>query len=232
MKKADWWSLGYAVAEGSSTALGIERDDIDVTIRSSQEGGCSVFLLDAVPGGAGHVVRIDEHLGLVLRKALERVANCGCEETTSCYECLRTFGNQRMHAQLVRGAAKRFLERAIGVQSPGAPALTSTDALRLIREEDLRETVRNLVGLGITLPEIAFEVVDELGQVVGELDVAWPGHSVGVASDDSVWTKVPGWQVLSSGMVSRSPEILERALLGTPIAHDSGSAAVNSPDQI
>ena len=122
MRRADWWSIAYAVAEGASSALGIKREDLDVTVRLAPQGGYSMFLLDSVPGGAGHVVRVHEHLSRVAWKALDRVSNCRCEETTSCYECLRTFSNQRMHAQLIRGVAKQFLEQALNSDAADRPA--------------------------------------------------------------------------------------------------------------
>ena len=36
--------------------------------------------------------------------------SCGCSEDTSCYGCLRNYGNQFEHEHLIRGAAKEYLE--------------------------------------------------------------------------------------------------------------------------
>ncbi len=108
-----WWSIAYAITEGASAALGIRREDLDVTLRASPGGGESVFLYDAVPGGAGHVTRVHEHIQLVLETALSRVRRCSCEEDTSCYQCLRNYANQRLHSQLQRGVAKHFLQEAL-----------------------------------------------------------------------------------------------------------------------
>ena len=142
-----WSSVAYALAEGAATALAIKREDIDVVIRLATDGGESVFLFDTVPGGAGHVMRIHEHLGLVLRSAYDRVANCSCEETTSCYECLRTFGNQRFHNALQRGVAKHFLGTALGRSSQLGDTRSSSsgdpDALDLIADPVVDHSLLN-----------------------------------------------------------------------------------------
>ena len=59
----------------------------------------------AVPGGAGHALRLEnpDELLDVLRAAHARVANCRCGESASCYGCLRSFRNQYCHDQLSRG---------------------------------------------------------------------------------------------------------------------------------
>ena len=50
-----------------------------------------------------------EHIENVLHKAKERVGSCGCSEETSCYGCLRDYGNQFVHEQLTRGGAYQYL---------------------------------------------------------------------------------------------------------------------------
>lgn len=119
--QVEYWSIAYSLLEGAALALAIRRDDLDVTMRVALDGGQSVFIFDSVPGGAGHVFRVGEHLAFVLRKALDRVTACTCEDSTSCYECLRAFGNQRLHSHLQRGVAKRFLEAALGESLSGTP---------------------------------------------------------------------------------------------------------------
>ena len=74
----------------------------------------SPMLFDAVPGGGGNVLRIEEHLEHVLSAALRRVDDCECGPETSCYGCLRGYRNQRDHEALTRGAAADLL-RSLGV---------------------------------------------------------------------------------------------------------------------
>jgi hypothetical protein len=213
MKRSDWWSIGYAIAEGAASDLAIKREDIDVAVRLATDGGYSAFLVDTVPGGAGHVIRIHEHLPSVMRKALERMANCRCEETTSCYECLRTFGNQRIHSQLSRRAAKSFLERALRPERrTSAPAHPESDLLLLISDTGLREIIERIVTDGIELPEIGYEIADGRGAVLGELEVAWPSREIGISMSVMDGEMPAGWQIWTAADVALSPEALARAL--------------------
>jgi ATP-dependent helicase YprA (DUF1998 family) len=106
-----WLSLLYALLEGSSQALGIRRDDLDGTLyRHTHDVAPALVLFDNVPGGAGHVHRIADHLRPVFESAWEKVATCECGEETSCYECLRNYRNQHFHDRLHRGLVRDFLE--------------------------------------------------------------------------------------------------------------------------
>ena len=68
-------------------------------------------MFDEAAGGAGHVKRIYSQLGTILKAAYRRVdGHCGCGEETSCYGCLRSYGNQLEHDILARGMAKEYLE--------------------------------------------------------------------------------------------------------------------------
>lgn len=217
----EWWSVAFAISEGCALALGIKREDLDVTLRIDPDGGQSVFLFDTVPGGAGHTIRIHEHLPNVLRAALERVSECSCEETTSCYECLRTFSNQRFHSSLVRGAAARFLRNAL---RPGNPSRAATgrkqppqplDSLDLISDVKLAALVRKLVDRGIPVPEVGWELIDELGRVVDQFEVAWPERKVAVqiAAGEPCSPPPSDWHILAVTTAIAEPERL-RKLLG------------------
>lgn len=55
-------------------------------------------------GGAGHVRFVAEHWDDVLRMAAELVSGqCGGRADGSCYGCLKSYGNQRVHDQLAHG---------------------------------------------------------------------------------------------------------------------------------
>lgn len=99
----------YALLEGAST-LGIKRDEIDGTIHAWSRDRRSFVLYDVVPGGAGHASRIDERFADVVDAAVERVRDCDCGLDTSCYGCLRSYGNQFWHESLSRRGAFEVLE--------------------------------------------------------------------------------------------------------------------------
>lgn len=107
-------SVLYALLEGLSREMGIERTDIKGCLFRTEVGGLMVYtviLYDAVAGGAGHVRRMATEDGRafqqVLRRALSVVDSCSCD--TSCYQCLRNYYNQKIHDQLSRRAASAFL---------------------------------------------------------------------------------------------------------------------------
>ena len=53
---------------------------------------------------------------MVIAKAKEKVnGNCGCTEETSCYGCLRNYGNLFFHDVLSRGVAYRYLDWLLNV---------------------------------------------------------------------------------------------------------------------
>jgi ATP-dependent helicase YprA (DUF1998 family) len=144
--EAVWRSVLYALVEGAAEALEISRDDIDGTLFPTGLGQTALMLFDTVPGGAGHVRQIAQHLPLVLEQALQRVANCECGEETSCYRCLRVFRNERHHDQLRRGAAADLLGRLVGrpaTSSVGVPriSLDNLDPIRTLNRRFLVEEV-------------------------------------------------------------------------------------------
>jgi hypothetical protein len=104
-----WRSALYALLEGVTDRLDINRDDIDGTLYPKPAGQIALVIFDAVPGGAGGAVRIARSFPDVLDSAFKRVAMCDCGEETSCYGCLRNYRNQPFHEELRRGEAIRFL---------------------------------------------------------------------------------------------------------------------------
>jgi hypothetical protein len=109
--RSSMMSLMYALLDGASDALGIRRDDVDGTLFYKDYGKPPhMILYDTVPGGAGHVERINNKLLMVAESALKKVSSCECGEDTSCYNCLRNYRNQFYHDDLQRGMAVKLLE--------------------------------------------------------------------------------------------------------------------------
>ncbi len=109
-------SVLFAVLEGISMTYNIERNDIGGLVYSVNSAKpYDLILFDTVAGGAGHVKRLkdDNSLLEVLKNALKKVSQNCCEEDTSCYNCLRTYNNQRLHKHIKRGLAKQALETII-----------------------------------------------------------------------------------------------------------------------
>ena len=112
-------SVLYAMLEGLSREMGIERTDIKGCLFRTYEQSIplySLILYDAVAGGAGHVRRMVTDDGCafqaVLRRAYGIADRCNCG--SSCYKCLRNYYNQKIHDILNRTKAAGFLERWLG----------------------------------------------------------------------------------------------------------------------
>ena len=146
-----WLSLKYALLHGASHALQIERNDIDGVLfpRGADTGWRqTVVLYDNVPGGAGHVKRIQEEIRIVVGAALD-IIDCDCAEDTSCYRCLRDYSNQWEHHLLVRGRVISFLRALYASLNetdstvPGRYDVAATDLGRWLAEqiEDAQQEV-------------------------------------------------------------------------------------------
>lgn len=108
------YSVTNALLRAMVDVLDIEETEIAACPGFSREG-LSMFLYDTAAGGAGHVHRLlkQETLQRVLERALQIVNNCTCD--SSCYSCLRNYGNQRIHEQLDRHLAADYLASYAGV---------------------------------------------------------------------------------------------------------------------
>ncbi len=128
--KIEAYSVLYALLEGISSYLGIERNDISGCLHYSKgvnerfESGFIIF--DNVPGGAGHVRRLGTDdpsvITGVLNESLRIVKNCTCggdEKDTACYSCLCNYYNQKYHEYLKRCNAISWLSEMLYSQSVG-----------------------------------------------------------------------------------------------------------------
>lgn len=126
-------SVMYALLEGLSRELSIERTDLKGCLHRESLEGCqrpvfSVILYDAVAGGAGHVRRMVTEDAAVFQRVLKRaiavVDGCSCDP--SCYQCLRNYYNSRIHDLLDRKLAADFLKQWVGEYVPKAAAQMHT----------------------------------------------------------------------------------------------------------
>lgn len=203
-----WLSVMYAVVEAASETLEIARDDIGGSLTPAGADRWAITLFDAVPGGAGHVLLVEQNLERVLRVALKRVSECECGPETSCYGCLRSYQNQRDHDDLSRGAAEQVLRRLIENTGPAraiadapdpdaVPDSLPTDwaAVYTSAFGTEREMLIALAGAGTARPELGFE---SAGGV--PITVSWPDRLVavdyGLEAVDRADLEAEGWTVL------------------------------------
>ena len=104
----------YALLEGVSLIAEIERRDINGVL-AKQLNRYQFILYDNVPGGAGHTSKLSTqtYLKTILKEAYRVVDQTCCSEETSCYNCLRNYGNTRKHGELSRRGAKHVLSKML-----------------------------------------------------------------------------------------------------------------------
>ena len=142
-------SVLFALLEGLSREMGIERTDIKGCLFRTYEDGLllySVILYDAVAGGAGHVRRLVTEDGVAFQRVIKRaysvVSECDCG--SSCYKCLRNYYNQKIHDELDRNIAAAFLNEWIGDMQVVAPSSNTEKKVATYKED---------IGTNLTLPE-------------------------------------------------------------------------------
>ena len=108
-------SLLYAIIEGASNSLDIDRRELGGAVWGYNDRKISLVIYDTVPGGAGHVKKVQTNILDTIKGALLKVSGqCGCGEETSCYGCLRNYDNQTYHDTMSRKGAKKYLEMLLG----------------------------------------------------------------------------------------------------------------------
>jgi len=117
-------TLTYALLEGISNALSIDRNDLGGQVRRVPRDGASVWeivIVDNVPGGAGYAPQIlqPKNFRESIAAALA-VTTCDCDEESSCYSCLRNMWNQDLHHLMQRGPIQAFLEALLSRLDGGA----------------------------------------------------------------------------------------------------------------
>jgi ATP-dependent helicase YprA (DUF1998 family) len=118
-------SLAEAVCLAASRILQIEEGELAGNWCPVVGGGdreVYLFLYDLLPGGAGYTRLVKQSLQEVLAEAERLLAGCDC--LSSCYRCLRHFGNTHLHPSLDRHLAGTLLGHLL---HGARPALSKGD---------------------------------------------------------------------------------------------------------
>ena len=195
-------SVLYAVLQAAALELQISRDNIDGVADGYSASDATIILIDTVPGGAGYARLINNNLEAVLARARQLVGNCECGPETSCYMCLRTFSNQRLHDELSRGEALRFLDGLWA--DPADPATgkrATTDAwqhVQQLADASLATLLLALAPLAPT-PHVRLDVRPANDWIV---ELAWETEQVAVVIDTDMerdaWLVASGWTVVDA----------------------------------
>lgn len=111
-------SVMYAILNAFAEIMSIEKRDIKACLTYKLKNGIyshQIVIYDAVPGGAGHSRRLATETGNVLKnvikRAIKNLEECKCDP--SCYKCLRSYENQKVHELLDRKKALNFLQQFV-----------------------------------------------------------------------------------------------------------------------
>ena len=101
-------SLGIALRSAFCRLVGIQDDEVGVTVRQAKAQDrslCqSMFLYDLAAGGSGYVAALRDYVGPALRGSVA-VLDCPKKCDASCQACLLTFGSQYEATKLDRHKA-------------------------------------------------------------------------------------------------------------------------------
>ena len=125
-------TVSEALARAATDMLGIEPGEILAEYRPAMSADASsalcaeIFLYDTLPGGAGFSSSIPAKAEELLRQARNLLAGCPEQCDSSCYRCLRAFGNRIEHRSLDRHVGIELIDYLL----TGAVPETETDRLQ------------------------------------------------------------------------------------------------------
>jgi len=180
------WSLAWSIVRGSIRLFDLDEADLDARVLTRREDGreqvMEIVWVDSVLGGSGILREVITRLPEVARSVLEHLRDHDCP--TSCYRCLRTYRNQRVHglldwrlvqAQLRATSADSVEDRG---EAPAPPQETRGPEWDEARAEgcgsplELR-LLRAIRDQGLSEPEKQYEVLAPDGRLLTVADFAY-----------------------------------------------------------
>jgi hypothetical protein len=128
-------SLVEAVSLAASRELQIDEGELAGNWCPTPEGDgreAYLFLYDLLPGGAGYTRLVRQNFREVLARTERLLGGCTC--ASSCYRCLRHFGNNYLHASLDRHLALALLRHLIDGSRPALSPEGQELALRPLQD--------------------------------------------------------------------------------------------------
>lgn len=240
LDKNRMYSVMYALLEGLSRQMGIERNDIKGCLHYSDtdEGLVySLILYDAVAGGAGNVRRMVTDDGSAFEEVIKRAVGLveGCKCDSSCYNCLRNYYNQKIHDQLDRHDASEFLKDWVGEpllvdEETENEAEETGDGVCIECTDDIMPDYENwselapIYGLGTSMDRWDEQGIPYTGRLLavlthpdGDLDtiLVWPEQKLAVCEYDKLSSiarfEALGWRFIAA---NADPEEILDALNG------------------
>jgi hypothetical protein len=187
-------ALMYALLEGISRALAIERRDLGGQVRHATSEGIGrweILIVDNVPGGAGYISTIfsEDGISRALIEA-EKVVSCECEAVTTCYSCLSNNWNQRLHGKMKRGDVLDFII-ALRMRLSGRPVLLGISTADWLRRQ-LTVAKRLIIAAPNIGDGLARQILEIASQSTAEVCIILPSafrreNAMRVGAWRSVW---------------------------------------------
>jgi len=123
-------SLVEALCLAASRVLQIDEGELSgwwTPLMGGRTDEAQLYLYDLLPGGAGYARAVGNDLPAVLDAAEALLGGCDCQ--SSCYRCIRHYGNNWIHASLDRHLALSLLRH---LRTGELPSLTDGDKERAL----------------------------------------------------------------------------------------------------
>jgi len=140
-------SVMYALLKSFTNTLNIEHRDMKACLTCKNDDGKwenIIILYDDVPGGAGHsrglVTEDGETLKKVIENAIKILDSCDCEP--SCYKCLRSYENQKIHEILNRHEALKFFNKMKEGKAPNQENSITARKIELIKKSSFNDLIK------------------------------------------------------------------------------------------
>ena len=109
------WSIGTALLEGARRHFELDDDDLDVIVQTAKDAdgrsrALEILWVDKILGGSGIIDAMVREFQQVARAAVRHLEGHDCP--ASCYRCLRSYRNQRVHGVLNWRLAMPYLQAA------------------------------------------------------------------------------------------------------------------------
>jgi hypothetical protein len=218
------WSVGTALLEGARRHFELDDDDLDVIVQTVRDDNgvthaLEILWVDMVTGGSGIFEAFVRDFPRIAQAAVRHLEGHDCP--VSCYRCLRTYRNQRVHGLLNWRIALPYLQAAAGSALSDPTAMPAPgqgpdwdEARREGCESPLElRLLRAIRESGLPEPLKQFVVADDRGRVITRADFAYQEprrvliYADGLAFHSSVRQRIhdtrttnqlqgTGWQVL------------------------------------
>lgn len=153
-------SLVEVIALAASRVLQIDEGELSgwwSPVLGGRADEAQLYLYDLLPGGAGYARAVGDNLDPVFAMAEQVLSECSC--ASSCYRCIRHYGNNWIHASLDRHLGLALLRHLRVAEVPTLTVERKRAALNPLRDYlRLRGIVANTDHIGASgpVPLVAF----------------------------------------------------------------------------